>query len=176
MANDGEEKFKAAFFEEGSVDYEFLSFEQSNLFENKERPVSTKATIKIEDAVQDNGDFLYFNPILNLGWNENPFQTETRNMPIELPFVISEQIIATIEIPKGYKVEELPQAAVYKLPNNAGSLRFLAQQNGENSIQVISKIKINQQYFSPKTYAVVKEFFALIVESHGQQVVLKKEE
>lgn len=175
IEENGKEEFKVDLLKDLSGDYQLLSFEQKDL-KVSENPIEITVILEVNDAIQGNETFLYFNPLLNLGFEENPFKNETRTLPIELPYSISDQIISNIEIPKGYTIEELPKDAGYTLPNKAGSLLFMAKQTSENSIQVISKFKLNNQYFDPETYATIKEFFALVVESHNQQVVLKKVE
>lgn len=86
---------------------------------------------------------------------------------------INEIYVLNLTIPDGYKVEEMPKSVKVALEGNRGSLEYRVNPVGM-TIQVISKIKINQTVFAPSEYFELKEFFDLIIEKHAEQIVLKK--
>jgi hypothetical protein len=77
-------------------------------------------------------------------------------------------------VPDGYEVDELPKQIALKL-NEAGDgyFEYLISQSG-NIVSMRSRIKLQRAYFAPDEYDTMREFFALIVNKHSEQIVLKK--
>lgn len=125
------------------------------------------------DAAQIAGDLLYFAPIIHSDFLENRLKLEQRTYPIEMNYPIQEQSIVTINLPAGYVVEELPEDATVMLPNTGGKFQYMLSAK-DNSIKLISKVILKQLYFEPQEYAFIKEFYDLIAEKLGEQIVLKK--
>lgn len=136
-------------------------------------PLTNSFNVTIADAAQVVGDFIYLNPTLYSNFLENPFQLERREYPVEIPYPFHQQMVLNIDIPTGYKVEELPEPANMILPQKGGQLLFSIEEKG-NKIQLTSKIEINQTIYQPEEYAGLKVFFDLIIEKQGEQIVLKK--
>jgi len=70
-------------------------------------------------------------------------------------------------------VEELPEPALVKMPEDGGAFRFLISENN-GKIQITSKIHIKQNRYKPEEYQSIRQFYDLIMEKHGEQIVLKK--
>ena len=86
---------------------------------------------------------------------------------------VKEQYVINLTIPTGYTVEELPEPTQVKLPEDAGVFRYLvSEKNGK--VQITSKLYIKKNRFEPEEYQGLRQFFDLIVEKQGEQVVLKK--
>jgi hypothetical protein len=81
--------------------------------------------------------------------------------------------MAKITIPEGYQVEELPQAKIFGLPDNAARYVYNIVQTG-NTINFTSSLTINRSLFIQDEYAGLKEFFNLVVAKQAEQIVLKK--
>jgi len=173
MAKLEEEKYKATIFNNSISDYEISDFKQENLFENIDKPVKTSGNITINDAAQVNGDYIYINPFLGLVQTENPFQSESRNLPIELPYKESKQVIVYLDVPEGYEVESLPENVSYRFPDSKSQF-LLASKLTNNKIQILSKVNLVEPFFNPSFYEAVQKFNDIIVEKHNQQIVLKK--
>lgn len=126
----------------------------------------------IPNQAQVMNDFIYFSPSLYNSFQENPFKLKERVYPVEMPYPFSEQLVLNLDLPEGYVVEELPEAAKVVLPNKGGSFLYMVKQSGQK-IQVIRKITLNQLQFSPEEYSSIKTFFDLIIEKSEEQIVLK---
>ncbi len=136
---------------------------------------SFKSSLDIElpNAAQINDNFIYLSPMLGNGYEENPLKLENRTFPVDMPYKIKEQYVIILTIPEGYAVEELPEAALVKLPAGGGIFRYLvSEKNG--TVQITSKIDIKQNRYQPGEYPSIRQFYDLIVEKHGEQIVLKK--
>ncbi len=130
-------------------------------------------TIRYDFKMDASDDMLYLNPILSEGYKENPFKAAERNYPVEMPYTINESFIFQMDIPKGYKVEELPKSTRVKFNEDEGSFDYLVT-NNDGIIRLRSNIKLNKATFMPEDYESLRDFFAYIVKKHSDQIVLKK--
>jgi Domain of Unknown Function with PDB structure (DUF3858)/Domain of Unknown Function with PDB structure (DUF3857) len=118
-------------------------------------------------------DIVYFNPLLTEAYKTNPFTAATRNYPVEMPYATKEIININIEIPKGYKVDELPKSARVKLNETDGMFEYIIQADTE-TIQMRCKIEINKANFAAEDYESLREFYSYIVKKQSEQIVFKK--
>ena len=136
-------------------------------------PYKEKFQVTLSDQIVDACDILYFTPMFTAAIDENPFKLEERKYPVEYPYTMDMGYMASITIPEGYTIDEVPQNAMVQLPNKAGSFIYSVTQMG-NVLQVMSKIQINKNFFLPDDYEFLKAFYDHIITKHGEQVVLKK--
>jgi len=147
-----------------------ISFENEK---NTTKNLKCKLDIEIPQAAQVNGDFIYLSPMVGLSLDENPLKQETRTFPVDMPLKYKHHYILNLAVPEGYTIDELPEAINMKTEGDGASFQFLVSQQG-NKVQVVSKVTINQIKYLPEEYATIKNFFDLIVEKQGEQIVLKK--
>lgn len=129
--------------------------------------------IKYSFNLKPDEDIIYLNPVFSEGVKENPFKAAERHYPVEMPYAINETYILNMEIPKGYKVEELPKSTRVKLNEDEGMFEYLIS-NNNGYIQLRSKISLNKAEFLPEDYQTLRDFYAFVVKKHGEQIVLKK--
>ncbi len=137
------------------------------------KPLKAKVYCRVAEAGMAAGNFLYLSPATLSDFNENPFKTEERLFPVDIPYPMSEKIIANIDLPEGYEVKELPESIKMSLEGQGGSLQYRLSQRG-NRLQLISEVKITTLQFEPEQYAALRNFFNLIAEKMTAQVVLSK--
>lgn len=118
-------------------------------------------------------DLLYINPMFNEATKENPFKSAERTYPVEMPYKINETYVLNMDIPEGYKVDDLPKSTRVKLNENEGMFEYIISANG-TKIQLRSKIVFNKATFPPEDYQTLRDFFAFIVKKQSEQIVLKK--
>lgn len=118
-------------------------------------------------------DIIYFSPMLTEATRNNPFKSVERNYPVEFPYVQRENYILNMEIPKGYKVDELPKSTRVKLNDNEGMFEYIIRAEGEN-IQLMSRLILNKATYSPEDYATLRDFYAFIIKKEAEQIVFKK--
>jgi hypothetical protein len=119
-------------------------------------------------------DILYINPLFGEVQKTNPFKAETRNHPVEMPFTSSETIIVNMEVPKGYKIDEIPKQALVKFDEEGKTFFEYRISVSENIISLRSRVKIDRAFFLPTEYEVLREFFNFIVKKQNEQIVFKK--
>ncbi|PWV56026.1 DUF3858 domain-containing protein [Chitinophaga sp. S165] len=121
----------------------------------------------------DDAGMLYINPLFTEATRKNPFRSQERKYPVEMPCVMDETFTLNMTVPEGYVIEELPKSAVVKFNENEGIFQYLIQQS-ENTIQFRSRVKLNRAVFAPDEYNSLREFFDMIVKKQSEQIVLKK--
>jgi hypothetical protein len=122
------------------------------------------------DTTSDN---YYFNPMLGEGYKENPFKAAERQYPVEIPFALDETYTLTMDIPKGYVVDEMPKSAKVLFNTDEGFFEYLIVKDS-HQIQFRSRIKLDKANFKPEDYATLRDFFGFVVKKESEQIVFKK--
>ena len=136
-------------------------------------PLFETMDVMIEDNVEETGNLIYFSPLLFEKTKENPFVIENRKYPVDFGYPIEETYRVTIEIPKDYILDKLPQNEKISLLDNAASFSFVVSQE-ENRISVVSKISFQKAVYSVQEYHDLKELFSNVVRKQAEQIVIKK--
>lgn len=141
---------------------------------NYNNPLKVKFNCRIPGTANVVNDFIYCKPVLDFFIDENPFKTLKRLFPVSFSTPFKAQYVLNLGLPAGYSVEELPEPARINLPDNAGKINFSCSKTTEGHIQLILKMNIAKQEFSPEEYGALRQFFELIHEKTELQLVLKK--
>jgi len=152
--------------------WQITKVEVANL-EKVTEALSEKIELTMGEVCQKAGNILYLKPMLSEGWKESPFKLTERKYPVDFAMPQEKTYVATITIPAGYKVEEMPKNALISLPENAGRFSFMVAANG-NTLQITSRVSIRKPVFYAEEYDALREFYSLVVSKHAEQVVLKK--
>jgi len=145
---------------------ENLQLDSLNLYDE---PVSVKFDFKF----RNDEDIIYLNPMFGEGMQKNPFKSEQRLYPVEMPYTSNEIFILDMEIPKGYVIEEVPKSIRYKLNDDEGLFEYICVKY-PGKIQLRSKIAINKATFAQDDYQSLRDFFSFIIKKQSEQVVFKK--
>ncbi|MCP9198497.1 DUF3857 and transglutaminase domain-containing protein [Gramella sp. GC03-9] len=119
------------------------------------------------------GENLYLKPFLFETIKENPFKSKTRTYPIFYDFMSAEQKQVNIMVPEGFELVSLPESATYHLPENAGTFKFTAVENG-GYLRVESIVVWNKPVFTAAEYESLKLFYDKIVEKQNETIVFGK--
>ena len=120
-----------------------------------------------------NEDIVYFNPLFGEAYKSNPFTAATRNYPVEMPYKTEEIILVNMEIPKGYKIDEMPKSTRMKYNEEEGLFEYIMTKDA-NNIYLKCILKFNKAIFSPEDYESLREFYGHIVKKQSEQIVFKK--
>ena len=132
--------------------------------------VKTKLYYTIPDYAQVVGDNMYL-PIPFLNKSEsNIFKREKRSFPVDYDYPFTEIDKIEIELPGNISVIEAPPNVSQRI-NGASLISDI--NNGENTITVTNKFKIDKMTFSPKEYRVLRALYGKVVETDQGQIVLK---
>jgi hypothetical protein len=137
-----------------------------------EREIPVAVHYDIDFKLNDN--IVYFNPVAPSDIEkENPFKAAQRAYPVEMPYCSNKTYVFNMDVPAGYKVDELPKSTRVALNVDQGSFEYLVQQNNDH-IQILIRLKLNKANFEPADYETLRNFFAFIVEKESEQIVFKK--
>jgi hypothetical protein len=149
-----------------------LSNEQFDSLDQLDKPLGVSMDLDFKSVFKD-ADLVYFNPIIAPTYTSNPFTAATRLYPVEMPHKMDDMYVLTMEIPQGYKVDEIPKSARVNFNENDGFFEYLIQQNG-NNIQMRVHLKFKKATFGIDDYATLRDFFAFVVKKESEQIVFKK--
>jgi hypothetical protein len=136
-----------------------------------EEPVVLKYNV---DFSKPKEDILYVNPLFGEGYKKNPFKSDERFYPVEMPYTQDETYILTMEVPAGYEVDELPKQIVAKMDEQGSAVFEYRLSLSGSTISLRSRISIKRTLFMPDEYEILREFFNLIVSKQNEQIVFKK--
>ena len=137
------------------------------------KPIKEEYDVTIEDKVEVTDKLIYLNPMLYEGLTENPFKLEKRAYPVDFAIPSEEIYLLQIKIPEGYIIESMPQKALVTLPEKACVYTYSAVKTGDK-ITVTSRFKVKKTIYTETEYEFLKEFYNLMIQKHGEQIVLKK--
>jgi hypothetical protein len=118
-------------------------------------------------------DVIYFNPMMSEAQKNNPFKSLDRQYPVEMPYKMDETYVLSMDIPKGYQVDEMPKSARVAFNETDGMFEYLVQKD-ERSIQMRVHLKLNRAFFPTEDYSPLRDFFGYVVKKENEQIVFKK--
>lgn len=136
-----------------------------------DQPVAVKYDLVLKSF--DDADIVYFNPMLGEAIKKNPFAAAERFYPVEMPFTKDDTYTLNMEIPKGYKVDELPKSVRFKFNEDEGMFEYLIT-NSEDNIQMRCRLVMRKANFLNEDYQSLREFYSFIVKTEAEQIVFKK--
>ncbi len=160
-----DEYFKT--FEKGFTNIHNAAIED---LDSLERPVMVKYDFDWDPGTED---MLYINPMFGQAMKENPFKSQDRQYPVEMPCAMDETYTLNMELPTGYEVEELPKSTMVTFNEDEGMFQYMIAKS-ENYVQFRCRVKLKRATFRPDEYESLRGFFDMIVKKQGEQIVLKK--
>ena len=139
---------------------------------NKELPLVIYGKFSQEQNTSGNG-IVYIKPFSDLTSNQVVFTAPTRSMPIDLEVPIEYTYVTTIKLPKGYRVQELPEQMSVVLPNKKGALIINYFNNG-NELTAQRTFIISNPFFMPEEYTDLKNIFDSYRSSSKAMMVVGK--
>lgn len=133
-------------------------------------PIAINYNLKLKFG---DDDIVYFNPLFDEQLKKNPFESAERLYPVERPYVKNTVFTLNMEVPKGYKVDELPKSAKVKLNDDEGMFEYMIS-NKEDNIQMRCKVSLKKATYNPEDYTTLRDFYAFIVKKEAEQIVFKK--
>jgi len=119
-------------------------------------------------------DYIIFAPLLFEAMKTNPFKAETRNLPVEFNYPQDERINVNINIPEGYKVEEIPQSALYQYGENKEiEFSFIVKQT-ETAVQISYRLRLNTSIVPANEYEPLRDFMSKVFAKCQEAIILKK--
>ncbi len=170
VAKSGMEQLKKNIKEDFTDDVELLDIQVDSL-KKLDEPVAIKYGLQLNGF--GDADVVYFNPMLGEAIKKNPFTAAGRFYPVEMPYIKNDIYTLSMEIPKGYKVDELPKSARIMLNEDEGMFEYIIAAD-ENAIQMRCKLMLKKTFFPNEDYQTLRDFYTYIVKKEAEQIVFKK--
>ncbi len=103
----------------------------------------------------------------------NPFNAETRKMPVEFPHIGSKHIVVNIALPEGYVAEGEKRNTTITTQDNGIEGRILTT-IGEERVQMSCQVNIKKIVHSEKLYSDLRQIFDMLSKYTSEQLVIKK--
>ncbi len=138
-----------------------------------EKPLKLEFGFTANETSMVNDELIYFDPFIFDEFQNNPFNEDRHNFPIELPYESNFNMIMNMHIPDGFEVIGMPRSEKYVLPREVGNFsyqtRFL-----DDRIQINMKVVFANRKL-PKNYnTYLKEFYDILIEKINEQIVMKR--
>ena len=151
-------------------DYTIENIEYENIDSTEKK---LKLNFGLELTTEENSKIIYLNPMMKEGYTSNPFKAATRYYPVEMPYKIDESFFFSIEVPKGYVIDETPKSVKVLFNETEGFFEYLVRKS-DTEVTVNSRIKFEKAFFPPDDYESLRSFFDYIVKKHAETIVFKK--
>lgn len=138
------------------------------------KPITRVIKFFGEDFTETINGKIYISPLLFLKNTENPFKLKERKFPIDYGVPIKNKSSISIKLPKGYKVESLPEKKAIALSNNAVVFGYKVISK-DSKISVVSQFQVNSPIITPEYYQELKELYNQMVKKQSEKIVLIKE-
>ncbi|MEM6725690.1 MAG: DUF3858 domain-containing protein, partial [Bacteroidota bacterium] len=151
---------------------EDLTVTKGELLSDKNQKTIFATKLSFEKEVDLESEFLYLNPMFGYNLTDNPFDAEQRNLPVDFPYPIENDLIISLQIPENMEIVELPESQKFQLPNKDGMYQYQVNNTG-NTIQIRSRFELNRTFYKPDQYEQLKDLFDYMLEKQNELIVLK---
>ncbi|MDR6486001.1 hypothetical protein J2799_000486 [Chryseobacterium vietnamense] len=167
--DDNAEKYKKQYKENFSMDFTDIN---SKVLENGDFESTMKfSSSNLIDRV---GKKMIINPMLFLSKNSNEFdQTEVRKYPIDFGSPITRTKKVILEIPEGYKIEEMPKEKRIVTEDKEVAYTYSVEQKG-NMLEVTTTTKIGSSDYPKEYYPAFKQIWGVASKFENQVISLVK--
>lgn len=138
--------------------------------EDRDKPFIFNFTFNT--PIEDSFDKLFIKPFSGLSIEQNPFTQTSRTLPIDFIFLGGNSYEAEIEIPKGYKVEYLPNST--QINNKIIEIDYSAKVEG-NKIIVKASYERKSNIYPAIYYIHLKSIFSAMIDRFSEMIVLAPE-
>jgi Domain of Unknown Function with PDB structure (DUF3858) len=148
-----------------------FSNEEIEALQDPDKLLTIGCDVDFADSIKS--DLCYINPVVYSYFDRNPFIAIKRKYIVEMPYRMDNIYLLSLDIPKGYTVDEMPASGRIKLNDKDGYFEYILEKNGD-IIQLQMRMKINKTFFTPGEYGNLREFFSQIVKKENEQIVFRK--
>ena len=148
-----------------------ISNEGTDDLGNPDLPVTVHCDLDFKTSPKP--ERIYFDPVVFFSFQTNPFSESKRRYPVELPYKIDNVYLLNMDIPKGYRVEEMPESTVIRLNDSEAIFEYTIEKK-ENDLQLQMRIRLNKTYFTPEEYTGLQNYISSIQKKESQRIVFQR--
>lgn len=152
--------------------YELSKYSDINLLD-AEKPLKVNLVLKDTEEPISESDILYVNTNLEPDLEENPFKRDERNFPIQFEITPFLNQTVTLQIPDGFKVDELPTSIALTLPNKEAKFEFRCKEVGDK-ILISTSYQVLQNEIKPRYFHDFRLFYTKMIEKVNEPIVLTR--
>lgn len=115
---------------------------------------------------------IYFNPLIYVAPEKNPFKQTVRTHPVDLVFSSKTNYFVNVNIPQGYSVDYLPQTVGYI--NDVMTLVYNIVASDDGKL-VISAGYTLKNFYYPEDYTQLRELYDELVRTFSDMIILKRD-
>ncbi|KAA5536701.1 DUF3857 domain-containing protein [Taibaiella lutea] len=133
--------------------------------------IHVEATLDLED-----NQTIYLNPFFDKFFESNPFSASERTHPIEMDYLDDKSYVFSLELPKGYIVDDYPKSTVYKI-DEMGHMTFksmYAYDTTTNTLNVTNRFQNIESTYPASAYESIRMFYSKIVGEQSQKIAIVK--
>ncbi|MBD8388593.1 DUF3857 domain-containing protein [Dysgonomonas sp. BGC7] len=124
-----------------------------------------------DSPVESSSDRLFIHPFCNLSPTDNIFKQTSRSLHVDMVYSRSLGYKSVINIPKGYKVDHMPEPFSY---NDAlMKVDYILYQDADKVIISANSI-FKKNIYQPSEYETLKRTYAKMIEQFSEMLVLSK--
>lgn len=135
--------------------------------EDRDKPFRFNFTFNT--SIEGSAEKLFIKPFSGLSVEQNPFTKASRTLPIDFIFLGGNSYESEIEIPKGYKVESLPNTT--KINNKLLEIGYSAKVEG-NKIIVKAYYERKSNIYPADSYIYLKNIYSGMIDRFSEMIVL----
>lgn len=141
--------------------------------EDMSKPVNERFSIELSAFDAPETKSFLFNPFLARRIESNPFQSDTRNYPIDYGVPQEANTTIVIELPAEIEITSLPEKVGLALPNGGGKYIFGSQVVG-NILTLTNVLSIARPLYLSEEYPFLKEIYARFIQTQNSDIIFKK--
>ena len=142
-----------------------------NNYETTNKPFSI--TFSSSTNLETNNQKIFVHPFCNLSLSSNPFKQTSRNLPVDLIYLIGENYNSSIIIPKEYKVEYIPSAM--SIDNDIMTFNYSVNTTG-NIVNIAGSYSLKKNIYDASQYNDLKTSYTKVIQQLSEMVILSKED
>ena len=112
-------------------------------------------------------------PFLVPPMKANPFQADSRPIPVQFPYSHSELVVVNITLPKGYVLADTPMRNVVSTPDKGIDGRYIVG-TADEKVTVQYQLNVNKLSHSQKNYSELRGIFDLFATYSNQPLKFSK--
>lgn len=141
----------------------------------KELSSPYKINFKAECPYEKIGNKLFLSPFLNEPMSENPFKQDDRTYPIDMNYIQTRKYTSEIEIPNGYKIQEIPEPL--STANKWLSIRYnVDMKENENKIYIDAQYSTTMAVYEAEDFRNLKYMYNEMIKKFNEKIIFTKVE
>jgi hypothetical protein len=135
-----------------------------------DKPLKINAVYDGEEVF---GDTIAFTPVMMPVFRENPFQAESRVLPVDFIVPIEDSYTMVINVPEGFEIGFIPAPYELSLPGNKGSFSYQVTVS-EDRIKIKSVVMLEEVFYDTGEYEELRMFFGKYCDKIKERVVFQR--